>query len=178
MKEQFVILGGTHDGTPLNGIFGFKNNVWSKLGTLNQARYQHSAISNGREIMVVGGLTSNSSEILFPKLKTEVWNIEFSHNRTIEPELSGYHFYPELCLVPYDFSPVLQLPVPRVLDKLTIPMGMKIIVYYSNSSVENLAIEIKEVMNDWKRFNNVTVTSISDFSDSDNETSTRDKGSV
>ena len=74
--------------------------------------------------------------------------------------------------------PVLQVPVPRVLDKLTIPMGMKIIVYYANSSVENLAIEIKEVMNDWKRFNNVTVTSISDFSDSDNETSTRDKGSV
>ena len=44
--------------------------------------------------MIVGGLGT---------LKTEVWNIEFSHNRTIEPELSGYHFYPELCLVPYDF---------------------------------------------------------------------------
>ena len=44
--------------------------------------------------MIVGGLG---------KLKTEVWNIEFSHNRTIEPELSGYHFYPELYLVPYNF---------------------------------------------------------------------------
>ena len=116
LKEQFVIFGGTHDGThPLDGIFGFKNDVWTKLGILNQARYQHSAISNGhcgfqvdtaigQEIMIVGGLTSDSSEILFPKLKTEVWNIEFSHNRTIKPELSGYHFYPELCLVPYDFS--------------------------------------------------------------------------
>ena len=95
LEEQFVIFGGTHDGThPLDGIFGFKNDVWTKLGTLNQARYQHSSISNGKEIMIVGGLT---------KFRTEVWNIEFSHNRTIEPELSGYHFYPELCLVPYDF---------------------------------------------------------------------------
>ena len=95
LNDQFAIFGGTHEGTrPLDGIFGFKNGRWSKLGTLNQARYQHSAISNGKEIMIVGGLG---------KLKTEVWNIEFSHNRTIEPELSGYHFYPELCLVPYDF---------------------------------------------------------------------------
>ena len=95
LEEQFVIFGGTHDGThPLDGIFGFENDVWTKLGTLNQARYQHSSISNGKEIMIVGGLT---------KFRTEVWNIEFSHNRTIEPELSGYHFYPELCLVPYDF---------------------------------------------------------------------------
>ena len=105
--DQFVIFGGTHDGTnPLNGIFGYKNEVWTKLGTLNQARYQHSAIwewDHGNEIMVVGGLTSNSSEILVPSLKTEVWNIEFSHSRTIKPELSGFHFYPELFLVPYDF---------------------------------------------------------------------------
>ena len=71
--------------------------------------------------------------------------------------------------------------LPRV-DKLTIPMGMKIVVNYSKShsrvAISNLSNEIKDIMNDWKRFNNVTVTVIPDFNDSDNETSTRDKGSV
>ena len=50
--------------------------------------------------MIVGG---DHERCGLGKLRTEVWNIEFSHNRTIEPELSGYHFYPELCLVPSDF---------------------------------------------------------------------------
>ena len=105
LDDQFVIFGGTHDGTnPLNGIFAYKNDVWTKLGTLNQARYQHSAISNENEIMIVGGLTSNTSEVLFSSLSTEVWNIAFDHNRIIKPELSGFHFYPELFLVPYNFS--------------------------------------------------------------------------
>ena len=95
MESQFVIFGGSHDGTrPLNGIFGFQVGAWSKLGILNQARYQHSAISNGKEIMIVGGLSCS---------KTEVWNIEFNHNRIIKPELCGFNFYPELFFVPYNF---------------------------------------------------------------------------
>ena len=96
LKDQYVIFGGTHHSNPLDGIFGYKNGGWTRLGTLKQARYQHSAISNGKEIMIVGGLTSEG-------LETEVWNVDFTHNRTIAPKLSGYHFYPELFLVPYDY---------------------------------------------------------------------------
>ena len=97
LNDLAVVFGGTHDGTnALNGIYGYNNNGWFKLGTLKQARHQHSAISNGNEIMIVGGLTPTT-------LETEIWKTDFSHNRTINQTLSGFHFYPELFLVPYDF---------------------------------------------------------------------------
>ena len=41
-------------------------------------------------------------------------------------------------------------------------------------ATSTLAIEIQEIMNDWKRFDDVNVTSIDDYDD--NETS--DEGSV
>ena len=97
LDDQFVIFGGTHDGTiALNGIFGYNDNGWTKIGVLNEARYQHSAISNGEEIMIVGGLTAET-------LGTEIWNVNFTHSRTISPNLNGFDFYPELFLVSYDF---------------------------------------------------------------------------
>ena len=56
---------------------------------------------------------------------------------------------------------------------------MKIIVHYNESdsmvAKSTLAIEIKEIMNDWKRFNDVNVTSIGDYDDNETNTS---KGSV
>ena len=56
---------------------------------------------------------------------------------------------------------------------------MNIIVHYNESdsmvAKSTLAIEIQEIMNDWKRFNDVNVTSIGDYDD--NETRS-DEGSV
>jgi len=64
------------------------------------------------------------------------------------------------------------------LNRLTIPLKMEIIVHYLKSdsmvATSTLGIEIQEIMNDWKRFDDVNVTSIDDYDD--NETS--DEGSV
>ena len=64
------------------------------------------------------------------------------------------------------------------LHRLTIPLKMEIIVHYLKSdsmvATSTLGIEIQEIMNDWKRFDDVNVTSIDDYDD--NETS--DEGSV
>ena len=57
---------------------------------------------------------------------------------------------------------------------------MEIIVHYSKSdsmvATSTLDIEIQEIINDWKRFHDVNVTSIHDYDD--NETNASDKGSV
>ena len=83
--------------------------------------------------------------------------------------------------LPQDPEPNPPRPESSLYD-LTIPLTMETIVHYSklDSVVANstLAIEIQEVMNDWKRFNNVNVTSIVNFDDIDNERNTDDKGSV
>ena len=83
--------------------------------------------------------------------------------------------------LPQDPEPKPTPPESSLYD-LTIPLTMETIVHYSklDSVVANstLAIEIQEVMNDWKRFNNVNVTSIVNYDDIDNETNTGDKGSV
>ena len=69
----------------------------TRIGKLNQPRIQHSAIFNGREIMVLGG--SDSNEVI-----TEVWDKNFLSSRIIEPSLPGsYRFYPILHMVPYNF---------------------------------------------------------------------------
>ena len=69
----------------------------TRIGKLNQPRIQHSAIFNGREIMVLGG--SDSKEVI-----TEVWDKNFLSSRIIEPSLPGsYRFYPILHMVPYNF---------------------------------------------------------------------------
>ena len=77
----------------------FEIPYWTRIGELKQSRHQHSAIFNGREIMVVGGLASDENEATI----TEIWDIESMRSRTIEPSLTGYHWYPILYLVPYNF---------------------------------------------------------------------------
>ena len=49
--------------------------------------------------MVVGGIPINKNE----STTTEIWDIESMRSRTIEPSLSGYHWYPILYMVPYNF---------------------------------------------------------------------------
>ena len=67
----------------------------TEIGKLRQKRNQHSAIYNGREIMIVGGQGS---------MITEVWDRNFSYNRAIEPTLQDYKFYPIMHMVPYNFG--------------------------------------------------------------------------
>ena len=57
--SSVILLGGyEYYGTTdtLSTVAEFRNDNWSKLGDLLTARYYHSAILNGDEIMVVGGL--------------------------------------------------------------------------------------------------------------------------
>ena len=77
-----------------------KSPILTQIGELNQRRKGHSAIFNGREIMVVGGSGNKTEETVI----TEVWEKEFLSSRIIEPSLLGsYRFYPILHMVPYNF---------------------------------------------------------------------------
>ena len=69
----------------------------TEIGKLRQPRCQHAAIDNGREIMIVGGLSEN-------EIQTEVWDKNFNYSQIIEPALTEYNFYPVLHLVPYNFG--------------------------------------------------------------------------
>ena len=72
----------------------------TSIGKLRHPRFQHSAICNGREIMIVGG----RSETDLTEIETEVWDKNFNYSRSIEPALEGYYFYSVLHLVPYNFG--------------------------------------------------------------------------
>ena len=95
ISNSYIIMGGTTGNGILDGIVEFKDDVWTPIGKLRQPRAQHSAIFNGKEIMIVGG---------DEELETEIWDRNFNFSRTIEPTLNGYNFYPVLHLVPYNFG--------------------------------------------------------------------------
>ena len=78
----------------------------TRIGKLNQPRVQHSAIFNGREIMVLGGSWSSDPGPWSDteEMITEVWDKQFLSSRIIEPFLPGsYRLYPILHMVPYNF---------------------------------------------------------------------------
>ena len=58
-EESVYIIGGfTYDSstssrTPI--IAQYKNNQWLNVGSLNQSRYAHGAITSGALTMVIGG---------------------------------------------------------------------------------------------------------------------------
>ena len=101
-------MGGTSNGVDsLNSITEYKNDDWSHIGTLFHSRQQHSAIFNGREIMIVGGQGTGSSEV-------EVWDTSFDYHRVFGLKISGLKPYvpsynrrclnPVLFMVPYNFK--------------------------------------------------------------------------
>ena len=84
----------------LNSITKYENDNWSPVGTLNHPRQQHSAIFNGREIMIIGG--GGSSE-------AEIWDTIFLTHRSLvlKPKSPYYNrnfLNPVLFMVPYNFK--------------------------------------------------------------------------
>ena len=90
-------MGGTSNGVnSLDFISEYKNDAWAIIGTLRHPRQQHSAIFNGREIMIIGGKEEG------PML-AEIWDKNFENNRVIFLEHSIRYLNPVVFMVPYDF---------------------------------------------------------------------------
>ena len=105
ISDAYIILGGTNNGVDSsNSITKYENDDWSYVGTLHHSRQQHSAIFNGREIMIIGGQGSEA----------EVWDKHFSVHRSLKLKVSGLKpkvpYYNQNCLnpvlfmVPYNFE--------------------------------------------------------------------------
>ena len=54
-EDSVLIIGGWNGKDDLSTVAKFENNSWSQIGSLKQARHGHSAISNGKTILVIGG---------------------------------------------------------------------------------------------------------------------------
>ena len=53
--DSVLIIGGWNGKDDLSTVAKFQNNSWSQIGHLKQARHGHSAISNKKTILVIGG---------------------------------------------------------------------------------------------------------------------------
>ena len=101
ISDTYIILGGTNNGVDsLNSITKYENDDWSLVGTLSHPRQQHSAIFNGREVMIIGG--GGSSE-------AEIWDTKFLTHRSLvlKPKTPFYNrnfLNPVLFMVPYNFK--------------------------------------------------------------------------
>jgi len=106
ISDAYIILGGTNNGVDSsNSITKYEKDDWSYVGTLHHSRQQHSAIFNGREIMIIGGQGSSEAE---------VWDKHFSVHRIltlkvseIKPKVAYYNrncLNPVLFMVPYNFE--------------------------------------------------------------------------
>ena len=56
-SEAAYFIGGYHTR---EDVAEFKNDAWRQLGTLTKGRYNHGSISLGTEMMVIGGVSSDS----------------------------------------------------------------------------------------------------------------------
>ena len=101
ISDTYIILGGTNNGVDsLNSITKYENDDWSLVGTLSHPRKQHSAIFNGREVMIIGGGCSS---------ETEIWDTKFLTQRSLvlKPKTSFNNrnfLNPVLFMVPYNFK--------------------------------------------------------------------------
>ena len=103
----FYVIGGWANLTPrltigrLNAI----TTIWSIAGNLVHRRRGHNVIYDGASLIVVGGISSNSTE----PIKTE--KCSFFKDQVIctaqNPELYHYIWTPELFLVPYNYCKAL-----------------------------------------------------------------------
>ena len=72
---------------------------WDKIGKLNQARSGHGVIVHQGQFIVVGG------GFLSAPIGTERCKLKDDSMKctTVDPELKGYRFYPEMMSVPGNF---------------------------------------------------------------------------
>ena len=54
-QTSILIIGGWSDGSLTSSIVEYKDDKWTVIGNLKQARYGHQAISIGSLVMIIGG---------------------------------------------------------------------------------------------------------------------------
>ena len=59
-QTSILIIGGWSDGSLTSSIVEYKDDKWTVIGNLKQARYAHQAISIGPLVMIIGGVSENS----------------------------------------------------------------------------------------------------------------------
>ena len=95
-SQGAFIIGGYYSSEPVSTIASINSSKWTPIGDLLYARYGHSAIINGNNILVVGGQGTFS---------TEIWSMKENelYLHLTEPKLNNYYRYPELFLVDSDY---------------------------------------------------------------------------
>ena len=58
INDYVIVYGGFESGNDLSTVAEYKNEKWTKLGQMNQARSGHNCILFGSEILIVGGTGS------------------------------------------------------------------------------------------------------------------------
>merc|ERR1712062_931759 len=83
INDSIIVLGGqtSNPSYIVSSVAKFKDNVWTGLGNLNQARHGHNSITFNSDILIVGGQGT---------LSTEVWNLEDNQSSSIDPTLTDY----------------------------------------------------------------------------------------
>ena len=54
-QTSVLLIGGWSDGSRSSSIVEYKDDKWTVIGNLKQARYAHQAISIGPLVMIIGG---------------------------------------------------------------------------------------------------------------------------
>ena len=60
-QTSILIIGGWSDGSLTSSIVEYKDDKWTVIGNLKQARYGHQAISIGSLVMIIGGYSSDQA---------------------------------------------------------------------------------------------------------------------
>jgi len=108
--DRVITFGGhCHYQAPyeLDEVTEYKNDEWTLLGRLNRSRFGGAAISNGLEVMILGGTPRNNPR---PDVMTESWPMwetgpnDFNSTDTRHGLYQGaYDKWPEVINVPFDF---------------------------------------------------------------------------
>ena len=103
LETSFYVFGGWK-GWPSSVIASFSTATMQgrKLGHLKEARSGHGVIIYQGEFMIVGGY----NDFIGP-LGTErcILNGDSVQCSTVDPQLEGYHIYPEMMSVSENFCP-------------------------------------------------------------------------
>ena len=61
--ETSVLIIGGYSSTGLSSIVEYKDDKWTFIGILKQARYVHQAISIGSLVMIIGGRSVDRNQL-------------------------------------------------------------------------------------------------------------------
>ena len=101
--ESVYIIGGLADFTisilsnaaasKTSTIAEYKNDVWTKIGSLKQARESHGAITVRGRTLIIGGLPNIDNAdltLLDLRIDTEIWDLGSSETQIMNPTLTNY----------------------------------------------------------------------------------------